>query len=262
MADRTPSTWSTSSSRIVVGSVAVSVAGDADTRAGAGTDAGPDTRAGIDGVGAIQDDGDEVDGSGGMPLVIHDPLESATALTFSIRTSYRHRGARLEGFLTKPDQPDQTTLPLPHRHGSEVADVAGWIGAVSDALASIAVPAGHGLQGFVDDLTATGRVDSDPESPCLRDTLVALRQVKCVDGWCGNDHHDRGSEAPRHQPATSSTAHHRQRDPRRAPRTDVGNRPGIGRGVQPPPSTDRRTKPVNTAGVGRAPQRTRHGRPR
>ncbi len=71
--------------------MAVSVAGGDGTGAGAGTEAGPETGAGIDGVGAIQDVGDEVDGSGGMPLVIHDPLVSATALTFSIRTSYRHR---------------------------------------------------------------------------------------------------------------------------------------------------------------------------
>ncbi len=85
MADRTPSTWSTSSSRMAVGSVATAGGTGVDATSVVG-DAGDG--AGIDGLGAVhaadsEADGD--DGSGDVPLVIHDLLMSACALTFSIR---------------------------------------------------------------------------------------------------------------------------------------------------------------------------------
>ncbi len=71
--------------------------------------AGVGDGAGGDGLGAVQlpDDGDEVDGSGnddngGVPPAMNDRLKSASALTFSIRCSYRHSITRLEEFLTKP----------------------------------------------------------------------------------------------------------------------------------------------------------------
>lgn len=60
---------------------------------------------GIDGLGAVQAvvvglDA-EIGGRGVAPSVIHDLLMWATALTFSIRSTYRHSLARLEGFLTQ-----------------------------------------------------------------------------------------------------------------------------------------------------------------
>lgn len=59
---------------------------------------------GVDGLGAVQAvvvglDA-EIGGRGVVPSVIHDLLTWATALTFSIRNTYRHSVARLEGFLT------------------------------------------------------------------------------------------------------------------------------------------------------------------
>jgi hypothetical protein len=60
---------------------------------------------GIDGLGAVQAvvvglDA-EIGGRGVAPSAIHDLLTWATALTFSIRSTYRHSVARLEGFLTQ-----------------------------------------------------------------------------------------------------------------------------------------------------------------
>jgi len=60
---------------------------------------------GIDGLGAVQAVvvglDVEIGGRGVVPSVIHDLLTWATALTFSIRCTYRHSVARLEGFLTQ-----------------------------------------------------------------------------------------------------------------------------------------------------------------
>jgi hypothetical protein len=60
---------------------------------------------GIDGLGAVQAVvvglDVEIGGRGVVPSVIHDLLTWATALTFSIRSTYRHPVARLEGFLTQ-----------------------------------------------------------------------------------------------------------------------------------------------------------------
>ena len=60
---------------------------------------------GVDGLGAVQAVvvglGAEIGGRGVVPSVIHDLLTWATALTFSIRNTYRHPVACLEGFLTQ-----------------------------------------------------------------------------------------------------------------------------------------------------------------
>lgn len=60
---------------------------------------------GIDGLGAVQAVvvglDVEIGGRGVVPSVIHDLLAWATALTFSIRSTYRHSVACLEGFLTQ-----------------------------------------------------------------------------------------------------------------------------------------------------------------
>jgi hypothetical protein len=60
---------------------------------------------GIDGLGAVQAAvvglDTEIGGRGAAPSVITDLLMWATALTFSIRNTYRHPVARLEGFLTQ-----------------------------------------------------------------------------------------------------------------------------------------------------------------
>ena len=116
MAARTPSTYATSSSRIADGSVGavVGIAGvDAVTGAdGSGGVAVVGDEDGIDGLGAVQAAADgldaeigdrdgEIGGRDGESSVIHDLLMWATALTFSIRRTYRHSVARLEGFLTQ-----------------------------------------------------------------------------------------------------------------------------------------------------------------
>jgi hypothetical protein len=109
MAARTPSTYATSSSRIADGSVGavVGIAGvDAVTGPGGiGGVARVGDDDGIDGLGAVQA-GEvgldaEIGGRGVAPSVITDLLMWATALTFSIRNTYRHPVARLEGFLTQ-----------------------------------------------------------------------------------------------------------------------------------------------------------------
>ena len=55
----------------------------------------------------VSDEDDGAVGSDGMPEAMNDPDPSATALTFSIRNSYRHPSAGLEEFLTSP-----TNTPL------------------------------------------------------------------------------------------------------------------------------------------------------
>jgi hypothetical protein len=70
---------------------------------GTGGVAGIDGDVGIDGLGAVHalvvGLGAEIGGRGVAPSAIHDLLMWATALTFSIRSTYRHSVARLEGFL-------------------------------------------------------------------------------------------------------------------------------------------------------------------
>jgi hypothetical protein len=108
MAARTPSTYATSSSRIADGSVGtvVEIAGvDAVTGPdGTGGVARVACDDGIDGLGAVQAGvvglDAEIGGRGVAPSAIHDRLMWATALTCSIRSTYRHSVARLEGFLT------------------------------------------------------------------------------------------------------------------------------------------------------------------
>jgi hypothetical protein len=106
MAARTPSTYATSSSRIADGSVAatVEVAGFAGV-VGIGGVARVGGDEGIDGLGAVQAVvvglAAAIGGRGVAPSVIHDLLMWATALTFSIRSTYRHSVARLERFLTQ-----------------------------------------------------------------------------------------------------------------------------------------------------------------
>jgi hypothetical protein len=143
MAARTPSTYATSSSRIADGSVAGLGAGLPD---GAGFD-GDDGTVGvdpvggdecIDGLGAVQAvvvglDA-EIGGRGVAPSVIHDLLMWATALTFSIRSTYRHSVARLEGFLTQDRRAsacDRATecprrTPEPAHGNRESTTATGW----------------------------------------------------------------------------------------------------------------------------------------
>ena len=109
MAARTPSTYATSSSRIADGSVGtvVEIAGVDAVTGPDGTDgvARVGDEEGIDGLGAVQAAAAgldaEIGGRDGESSVIHDLLMWATALTFSIRRTYRHSVARLEGFLTQ-----------------------------------------------------------------------------------------------------------------------------------------------------------------
>ncbi len=104
MADRTPSTVSTSSSRIADGSTGSS--GATDTEWGASVesevewgDAGI-VGCGIGGAGTDHVDADGGDGTGGNSTVSDDQVPSVAALTFSIQKTYRHLAARLERFLT------------------------------------------------------------------------------------------------------------------------------------------------------------------
>ena len=95
MAERTPSTVPTSSSRMAVGSV-----GAATGEAGTGGIAGATPRDACRG-GAVQvvEWVECVAGSDGTRTVVQDRGPSMTALTFSIQSSYRHSRARLEDFL-------------------------------------------------------------------------------------------------------------------------------------------------------------------
>ena len=103
MALLTPSTDSTSSSRIAAWSVAAAPgAADVCGAGGEGHIDGADGGVDADRFGAIQVEEDAVDDSGGIPLVVKNRVTSAMALTCSIRNRYRHRAARLERFLTEP----------------------------------------------------------------------------------------------------------------------------------------------------------------
>jgi hypothetical protein len=70
---------------------------------------------GIDGLGAVQAVvvglAAEIGGRGVAPSVIHDLLMWATALTFSIRSTYRHSVARLERFLTQDRRASAANMP-------------------------------------------------------------------------------------------------------------------------------------------------------
>ena len=83
---------------------------------------------GVDGLGAVQAVvvglGAEIGGRGVVPSVIHDLLTWATALTFSIRSTYRHSVARLEGFLTQ-DRRARACTSATGRPGRMLVGVAG-----------------------------------------------------------------------------------------------------------------------------------------
>lgn len=147
MAARTPSTYATSSSRIADGSVdaVVEIAGvDAVTGPdGTGSVARLGGESGLDGLGAVQavvvGRGAEIGGRGVVSSVIHDLLTWATALTFSIRSTYRHSVARLEGFLTQDRRASECSVP-PNRLWRTPVGVAGCPRAVPTAHAPLAVP--------------------------------------------------------------------------------------------------------------------------
>ncbi len=98
MAERTPSMVPTSSSRIVVGFVGAEVGGAGTGEIEGHADGAPadDGRGGA--VQVVMDLG-PVACRGGNVVVINERVPSATALTFSIRNSYRHSRARLERFM-------------------------------------------------------------------------------------------------------------------------------------------------------------------
>jgi hypothetical protein len=96
MAARTPSMVSTSSSRIAVGFAGDGVIATAATGSDDGASGGVSRGRGA--IHAVVDLGDAACRFGNV-VVINDRVPSAAALTFSIRNSYRHSGARLESFL-------------------------------------------------------------------------------------------------------------------------------------------------------------------
>ncbi len=119
MAARTPSTYATSSSRIAEGSVAaVGEITGVDAVTGGDGIGGVGRAEGMDGLGAVQAAPAgldmEIGGRGAAPSVIDDLLMWATALTFSIRNTYRHSVGRLEVFLTQDRRAPECT-PTPGR---------------------------------------------------------------------------------------------------------------------------------------------------
>ena len=84
---------------------------------------------GVDGLGAVQaavigrDAG--TGGSGAAPSLIHDLLMWAPTLTFSIRSTYRHSVARLEGFLTLDRRARDDARATGRSPASRPAGVAG-----------------------------------------------------------------------------------------------------------------------------------------